>query len=568
MRRDRRWATLGGLALAALAASGGPPVRAQVAPEDLRTLEAVAAQLNSVVASAERSCLSSVETTKRRGFFSGISQDWGEFVRLGLSGGVEQRERRVRGAARDLPKALWSVQDDKIRTCIQAQVQPTFLAYGRVLERIAAGNLPALIGFRFDFQRVRTADRKRFTDQLVVHAQAPGQTVNQRISLQDPTGIPYFVQYFSLPQSGAAVSGIIAAEAASSQLTSAPPILTNFCFQKAPGIVPAGVSHDYFTCPEGGVCRPSPLTTRLLRACPNPPPSASAVPKVWRASYQREGASPAAVSWSVPSIETLSGQGASHTGYSIFTLEDQTFRDMPQVTSVVVGLKVNGVAVNEDGVPPELRPVKVELGGPLSYSFALQTLNFAGARRGCEDIEVSLTPLLEDGRRGPTRVARLDYVAFRDVAPRPAAGDGPGLTWSATYIRPAEAWRNMLILNSYSYPFASAGAQEAAIAKAQADKAWLDAQGFVYNGQPVVGAIRPPRILQPDGSAAYGLMAALRQPSGQLRLVSTYEAGKALAGYLKAQRGRSPRAAQVIDKAPFVLAAGANIMSLPGVCEN
>ncbi|MDP3854301.1 hypothetical protein [Phenylobacterium sp.] len=564
-----------GLAAAGALAVAGPAARAQVSAQDLKTLDAVGAELNRVTAAAERVCLASYTKTQQKSFLANLSQGWVKLVAFGsLGASAEQKEQIVRSSARDLPKSLWSIQDDKVRKCMQERVDPAFVNYARAIERITGVSGLAEISFRFAFQRSGPLDRNRFTDRLVLHATTPSRQVKNWISVQDPTGIPYFVQDFAYPAAGKPIKGWIAPEAASSALGGANPALTSFCVERAPAPPPTGIDYDHFQCVEGKDCRPSTQSTKMLRLCPAPAiVQANPPARVWRASHRlqpggAEGAAAQKPTWNVPSLEALIERKGAGTGYTIFRLETDAFKNQPAVTSVEVGLRVNGITVNEDGVPPEYRPVGNRAGEAFNYSFALQTLNFDGARRGCEDVEVSLTPLLEDGGKGRTSVARLDYVAFRDVAPRPAAGGVSGLTWSASYIRPAEAWRNMLILNSYTFTFEKAGAREAAIAKVQADKVWLDAKRFVFNGQQVVGAIRPPRTLQPNGSAAYGLMAALRQPSGQLRLVFNYETGKALGDYLTAQRGHDARAANVIDKSPFVLAAGANILSLPGVCDS
>jgi hypothetical protein len=102
---------------------------------------------------------------------------------------------------------------------------------------------------------------------------------------------------------------------------------------------------------------------------------------------------------------------------------------------------------------------------------------------------------------------------------------------------------------------------------AQADKRWLDGQRLTYNGQKVVGVIRPPRTVKPDGTAAYGLATGLIQENGQVRFTFSEEDAHKLAAFMIAQRKRGSEAARVIHSERYIFQAVGGSYTVGGVCE-
>jgi hypothetical protein len=543
-----------------VAAMAAAPSHAELTSKQLQRLALAEAALRQSVAQAKDVCLSSYSKTQQMNFFAGLSKDWLRFLGVG---GVASAVQVSRGADVTLRDSLRRVENVDIRKCMDRYVQPRLATYGQVLDSVVIDDEIDLVDFRFAFQRLAPLDTKRYTENLMLRAMTPTRPVERRISLQDPTGDPYFVQDFRYPPAGKTITGAIVPELRTAEYSGTARKFTGFCIQRgAPAS--AAVFYDHYLCKEGQDCQPSPRSTRLFGRCPAP--VAEAAPRLWRASLQDPPAAPPRPHWEVPSLETLAERESPGVGYTIFSVKTDAFRNERDMIAVEVGLKINGVAVDEDGLPPQYRPVAARAGETFNHRFGLETLNFEGADRGCEAVELKLTPLRADGRRGTPRVSRLAYVAFRDVRPADAAaGD---LSWSATYIRPDKEWRNMAFVKSYPYVAADPAARARVVDAVTADKGWLDRAGYLYQGQQVVGVVRPPRTLQPDGSAAYGLIAGLRQSSGAVRFTFNKAGAQALGAFLVAQRAGNARAAAVIQPQPFVLATASGVFSLPGVCDD
>jgi len=120
---------------------------------------------------------------------------------------------------------------------------------------------------------------------------------------------------------------------------------------------------DFFDCQEGNACRPSQRATGWLCAC-NPP---HAEHHGWLESLlggvvhaeardQVDAASSETPFWSDPSLTALTQRGAEDVGYMVFIIQMDALRQS-EITGAEVDLRVDGIAIKEDGLPPELRPV-------------------------------------------------------------------------------------------------------------------------------------------------------------------------------------------------------------------
>ena len=208
-------------------------------------------------------------------------------------------------------------------------------------------------------------------------------------------------------------------------------------------------------------------------------------------------------------------------GYTLFTIETDAFRDSALI-GVEVDIRVNGVAIHEDGLPPEQRPVPATGSTPFRHRFALESLDFQGADGGCEAIALTLTPRYAEGSQ-------------KEAAAR------------ATL-----EWSHEAFITFVSY---AAGGDDRAASAARERAAGLkrafDALRLVYDGRPLVAVIRPPLTLA-GNTLAYGLAAGVVQPSGQVRITFSHEAASALAEALLRERASHAAAKGVIDATRYV----------------
>ena len=522
---------------------------------------------------AVRACLSqetTTETVSLRAQFDHLVSG----VQSAL--GLQKKVEAIRGASREMPHALQRIENDTIRNCMKIYMQPALAA---AAERYQAGDTgsvwPQPVDLRLRLLRTTSLDRRKFTDALYVNLRPPRRSpLDLRLVPQDPRGLAYYQYGVPYPAASDVVRGTIVAETREdARLSSAPPTLTQICLQRPPRFPQQRADYDIFDCTEGGACKPSRDTTGWLQACPTAHAKAAPAPmtpRLWRVAWQdepdRPTTGPSGVRWVAPSLRSLAGRPHEGVGYTVFTVETDAF-ERDDVVGVEVGVRVNGTPVEEEGLPPELRPSPNDPTEAFSHSFALQTLNFTGAEGGCDVVELSLRPLLTNGEKGAARTARLSYVALRDVAERRQPLGAGQLTWLASYITPAREWRNIAEVHSYIYSTrAGAGAAQRAAGLAAADKRWIDAANLTYQGQRVVGVVRPPRTIQSDGSAAFGLGAGLVQPNGQVRFTFSDPDARKLAAFMIAQR-TSAEARRVIAPAPYIFQAVGGSRTAPGICE-
>lgn len=164
------------------------------------------------------------------------------------------------------------------------------------------------------------------------------------------------------------------------------------------------------------------------------------------------------------------------------------------------------------------------------------------------------------------RSVKLSYAALRDVEERRVPFAGDVLTWRASYITPPREWRYYPIVHSYIYHVDDSDQATAAAATAETDRRWLDEQGFSYEGQRVLGVVRPPRTVQPDGTAAFGLAAGLLQPTGQIRFTFPEADARSISNFMIKQRERSDQASRVITAEQYVFQAIGGYRTVKGVC--
>lgn len=528
--------------------------------------------LKTTVQAAERACLSNVSTQESKK----LVFSWSAVLsRISSSVNLQKKAEEIRGASLFLPAEAQMIENDSIRTCINAKITPIF-AMANVVFQPSIGNTawPDPIDFRFNFVRGPSGNSKAYTEFLRTDLQTHAGPISDRLVIQDPQGLHYFDLRLGYPLPNETISGTIVAERAStSTLTSTSPSITKICFQR-PSNMPTGqlAKFDLFKCVEGMACEGSALATGWLKACGTSPAARHAgllphiLTEVYAAEQDRtDGLHSTLPYWSVPSVRALANGNPEGVGYTIFDLETNLFQHT-EITGVEVEIVVNGIPVREDGLTPDLRPTPNRPGQPFVHRFALQTLNFEGARGGCDKIEVALRPINVNGNKGAAQSVTLSYVALRDVAPHVEMVGNSELKWSAAYITPKREWRNIPEVNSYSYSTRDPATQRKVVERAEADKAWLDNLELMFQGQKVVGVLRPARTVSPSGIAAYGLAAGLLQANGQVRFTFSDGEARQLSAFMIARRGKLPRASQVINSQPYIFQAIGGSHTPPGAC--
>ena len=141
------------------------------------------------------------------------------------------------------------------------------------------------------------------------------------------------------------------------------------------------------------------------------------------------------------------------------------------------------------------------------------------------------------------------------------------LAWSASYITPKSEWRHIAEVHSYIYSISDPAARDKQVRQAESDKQWIDAQSFVFEGQKVVAVIRPPRTVQPNGTAAFGIGTGLVQENGQIRFTFAEGYARKLAAFMIAQRKGNARAREVIHSEPYIFQGVSGAYTVKGVCD-
>ena len=547
------------------------PEKVKAAQRQAADLAAALKVFETVVGLAERSCLSNLTQTDKKSFSLDLN---GLVNAVKGTASLDSQTAALRGASDKLTGAVAKLENDDIRKCMNQYIAPI---YGLVIAPYEKTDpnaaWPDPIDFRFNFARASSKDSRKYSEFLMINLLRTNRSpLTRRIGNQfDPGGTPYFQYDISYPTTSEIIKGTITPEIkGDARLSTEAPVITTVCMQRPPNLPHAKADYDLFECEEGKACRPGPRSTGWLMGCPGgttgelSPPDLS--PPFRPVAYELipAAATPVTRRWVAPSLEALTQRQTEGVGYTVFTIETDAFR-RKGVLGVELDIRVNGTPVEENGLPPEMRPIANDGERNFNYAFALQSLDFQGARGGCDDIAISMRPLLEGGRKGEQLATHLSYAALRDVEPRKDRLGQTILAWRASYVTPAREWRHIPIVHSYIYPVEDSARRTKATADAEADKTWLDKQRYSYDDRPIVGVIRPPRTVQSDGTAAFGLGVGLVQSNGQIRFTFPENEARKISAFLISRReGRD--ASRVIAPDPYVFQAVGGARTVRGVC--
>jgi TIR domain len=261
-------------------------------------------------------------------------------------------------------------------------------------------------------------------------------------------------------------------------------------------------------CDEGERCMSAPDNPGHFEVCGSRANAGDTPSWTWTATAHAQGLANEA--WVVPSIETLRRQRDAGTGpaFTEVTLSSSPLPALAAAKMVSVEVTVNGRTALIDGLPPDASAVRFDAVTGLRLSFGLENLDFAGANKGHEAIDVKLRFLDASGKTLVRETqARLDYISLRNQPEsRPAGKDELGIRWTARYYSGLKDDRFQIFLTS------SPDIDALVRAKRDFDGA-SHAADVDGRSHPLVAVIRPPF----GDNRNWGLNVGLLLPSGQIR---------------------------------------------------
>ena len=253
-------------------------------------------------------------------------------------------------------------------------------------------------------------------------------------------------------------------------------------------------------CEEGGSCQVAPDDFGWAQTCPLDT-RGSVLTGV---AYAQTHNSSAESGWIVPSLQTLRKlHGGKETkGFTEFKLTSGPLPSLKEADRLIYGIRVNGVPIYIDGLPPEVDPVPFNSEAGISLEFGIENLDFAGKNAGQEYIDVSLQ-FMKGTRLIRQAGVRLRYVALRSKPETQLTVDqGLTLRWQGTYYpgKRQDVYQIFLL----STP---------SVKEAQERKDRIDRAKLSVGNIPLVAVLRPPL----GENANFGVALGIRQASGQVK---------------------------------------------------
>ena len=188
-------------------------------------------------------------------------------------------------------------------------------------------------------------------------------------------------------------------------------------------------------CDEGERCTSAQDNPGHFEICGTRADAGNGLHWSWMATARAQGVAQEA--WVVPSIETLKRLRNAGTGpaFTEVFLSSPPLPALAAAKLVSVEVAVNGRTALIDGLPPDASAVRFDAATGLRLSFGLENLDFAGATRGHDEVDVRLRFLDASGKTlvRESRV-RLDYISLRSQPEsRPVSKDELGIRWTAKY---------------------------------------------------------------------------------------------------------------------------------------
>ncbi len=264
-------------------------------------------------------------------------------------------------------------------------------------------------------------------------------------------------------------------------------------------------------CDEGGTCQVAPDDFGWAQPCRSQVGSSSLI----SVAHAGAGKAPAESGWVVPSLQTLRGlQGGTATiAYTEFMLTSGPLLGLKGADRVTYAIRVNGVPIYIDGLPPEVYAVPFNAETGLKLEFGLENLDFSGKNAGYEDIELTLQ-FMQGDRLIRQAVVRLQYVALRSKPETQVTADQDlAIRWKGDYHpgKRDDVYQIFLL--------ATPSVKEAENRKKRIDEARLSVDSL-----PILAVVRPPL----GENQNFGVALGIRQPSGQVKFTFDDETSRRL----------------------------------------
>jgi pimeloyl-ACP methyl ester carboxylesterase len=330
------------------------------------------------------------------------------------------------------------------------------------------------------------------------------------------TGETFQARFHSAPLSGG------------SFLADAPESATSLCFRRSRA--KANEKTAVLRCTEGQSCSVAP-NAGMAEEC-NRRAELNFNPSFITPAYAEPAPEETEVTgkqWVVPSLETIQKVPAElRAGYTEFAIHTGKLSGVDKATHFTYGVRVNGVPLNFDGWPPFSNETLFTGSDGLRLAFAIENLGFSGGEDGYEKIEVELRFYDHDKLLRTEVLTRDDYVSYRHAGLLSLTlSQGEKADWSGLY-RPAQAQDRfeVILATAVKHP------------EIIQDRTDIERR-IEYDGDPVIGVVRPPR---PDNKNL-GLTFGVKLKSGQVRSVFTKEKAGEICRYVldQAKHGKLPR---------------------------
>ena len=314
-----------------------------------------------------------------------------------------------------------------------------------------------------------------------------------------------------------------------SYATTAPPKPTALCFSRSR--TKANERTAGLKCAEGDQCAVSSDKAGLAEICG--PRSGF---NVWPNFFSTAHAEPTPIGsegggrhWVVPSLETIQAVAPEkRAGFTEFVIETGKLAGTEGATHYAYGVRVNGVPIYFDGWPPFSFEQPYAEGGGIRFAFAVENLGLSGGEKGYEKIEVELRFFAGDKLIRTEILSRDDYVSYRH-APRIDAklSKGDKANWYGLF-RPAKTQDRFEVM------LAVEPTTQGILKKKQEFK-----DRTAYDGNPMIGVVRPGRADNPWLGLSFGL----QLQSGQVRSSFTKNDALAVCRFVldSAKSGKLPR---------------------------
>lgn len=270
-----------------------------------------------------------------------------------------------------------------------------------------------------------------------------------------------------------------------------------------------------------------------------------------------------ASNWNVPPLDVLFDRVEQYPGRFVgFTEFRIQSRDLAGLDADAFTAKIfaNGVPIHINGEIPGERLRRFDPARGLSFRFGLENLKFAGRDNGCERLEIVLRFFKDGEPVSEAMTLTRDYAALRHAPSRLLDTPVGSFTWTGEYTAPGRRNETAIFLASALYAVGDAADEARSLAHLNDMRTRLDEQGWtiraselglglglesVLDGDTelsIVGKLRPPRTVRDNGTAAYGLLVGVEEPSGQMQFTFDPAQQRALSAHLQARRASTPAA--------------------------